>query len=491
MKRMSIIKRFALWGMVLALWAAGGSPASALANPGAGSSAAESPYLGGAEADAPALAAQSHTVTLGQRTIGEGELLSYTTVSPQFAGSTLPEGYYAGNLTVQLTGQIVIASGGELSIGTLSVGGQEEASPVIQGDLSAEGLIVVKSGGRLKLTDVALDVFGQGLLIVQEPGASVTLTLTEIDQDLVQWAPPGVNNAHDAIDDLWLPEGTLLTEAALPQTLTTMLQYQGTEEQKEIPLHWDLENYAGQTSGELTLSGQFVGEDGTPLASVLPLALTVHWYPQETIVVTDVRWSGEAVCSALFTVQELPEDAEVWGEISADGGETWSRWPEFEIIQDSEGADVCGFYAVDAEPQYYRLAAEDSWAHRYWVSEEFLLPEEDSDDQGGNRGGSTTPIAPEREPVLQEELPEPSAAPDEGNDLPLSSETDDTPETGQMTQSQTAQSQDDGPSSQMTPEEQPGLPLPAQVLLVAAGVAVCAGVAAAAAGVGPFRRKRK
>ena len=94
------------------------------------------------EPDAPEKAQpESYTVTLDTQIIGDGETLSYTTVSSSYAGSIVPEGYYPGELTVELTGEIVVEAGGKLDIGTLSVGGTE-ASPVLTGT----GRIVVRQG---------------------------------------------------------------------------------------------------------------------------------------------------------------------------------------------------------------------------------------------------------------------------------------------------------------------------------------------------------
>ena len=79
---------------------------------------------------------ENYTVVLDSMTIGEGECIEYTTISSEFAGNQLPEGMYPGNLTVQISGQIVVENGGFLSIGTLSIGSDSEASPVISGTLS-------------------------------------------------------------------------------------------------------------------------------------------------------------------------------------------------------------------------------------------------------------------------------------------------------------------------------------------------------------------
>ena len=107
----------------------------------------------------------SYTVEVGPCQIGAGELVSYTTISPSFAGSAVPENYYPGELTVRLTGQIVVEEGGVLDIGTLSIDGPE-IGPVITGT----GQIVVKQGGQLRLTTATLSPQGQGPMILQETG---------------------------------------------------------------------------------------------------------------------------------------------------------------------------------------------------------------------------------------------------------------------------------------------------------------------------------
>lgn len=352
----------------------------------------------------------SHTVTLEGCTIGEGETVSYTTISPQFAGQELPEGMYAGNLTVEISGQIVVEKGGTLSIGTLSIGSDQEASPVISGDVSQAPLIIVKAGGTLKLTTITLDIIGEGLFILQEPGSSISITDSQIPQELVQWAPPTVDNLYDAPDDLWLEKGTPLDFSQLPSTLLTNIQEQGQEERMELPVSWDTSSYDGRTTGECTFTGSFLDESGQTIPSMVPLTITVHWYQPDQLVVTDAKWSGQITCSAHFTLLELSEYAEVTGEISTDGGKTWDVWSNFDVGEDDQGNAVATFYEVENTPQYYRIVAVDSWIPAFWASESFLLPLEEGDDSGGNRGGSTTPVAPDREPTSPE--PEPSIEPE-------------------------------------------------------------------------------
>ena len=361
----------------------------------------QSPGLGGVVTPEPAPEtpnSSSYTVTLDSCTIGAGETREYTTVSPQFAGASLPEGYYAGDLTVEITGTVTIASGGCLSIGTLSIGSDAEASPVIRGTLSNTGLIVVKAGGCLKLTCAEIDLSGTGVLIVQEPGALVELTATTIDDSLVAWATPTVNNRNDQPDEVWLQNGVPLTADALPKTLRSNLQYLGSEERMNIEVVWDLSGYDGRTSGTLQLNGTFVDEDGQEIPSVVPLTITVNWYEPEQIVVTDTQWRGATACSAALTVRSLPENGAVWGEVSRDGL-TWQRWSEFDVLVDDYGIITCIFYETDLTPSYYRVVAQDTQTMRLMVSEAFLMPEEEGEDQGGNRGGSTAFHPPARHPT--------------------------------------------------------------------------------------------
>lgn len=354
---------------------------------------------------------ESYTVALDSRVIGAGETLSYTTISSSFAGSSMPEGYYPGELTVELTGQIVVESGGTLAIGTLSVGGAE-ASPVLTGT----GQIVVKAGGQLRLTCTVLEPQGQGPMIIQEAGGSVELTDTSAAEGLVQWAAPLVNNLYDAPDDVWLEVGTVLTGDMLPTSMRTDVQEQGREDDVEVPLSWDLSGYDGRTDGEVVLSGEFLDEAGQPLASLLPLEITVRWYTPGTLVVTKAEWKGGAVPTVQLTVPELPEDANVWGEVSTDGGETWSRWEDealFFIVDVEAEGKACVFAVSDDMEGLFRVVAEDPWAEEYtcWRSDAFFLsPPEDGEDSGGNRGGSTTPDSPDRQP-------EPAPRPD-GPDEP-------------------------------------------------------------------------
>lgn len=344
--------------------------------------------------------ATEHHVTLEGRTIGEGETLSYETVAPELAGNPFAADYYPGELTVELAGQIVIEQGGCFAIGTLSSGNDKEASPVLRGSLAPGGLIVVRSGGSLILKNVTLDMEGEGLLIVQEPGGSVELSDMEPAPGLVAWAAPMVDNTHQQPNDLWLEEGTALTAAALPGTLDTYLQYQGNQQWKSLALQWDMDGCGGQRSGEYTLSGTFLDENGAALASVRPLTLTVHWYQPGRLVITDTVWMGDAAASAKLELKELPEEAtEVWGEVSTDGGESWQRWEGFELRQSE--AVVAGVFALpDSTPRQFRVRAANQRQHLYWVSDAVLLPKESEkpSDQGGNRGGNTAVIRPSRTP---------------------------------------------------------------------------------------------
>ena len=104
-------------------------------------------------------AALTFTETLQNCRIESGETLSFTTISSSFAGTQIP-GYYPGELTVSIEGDIIIEAGGTLAIGTLSIGGSE-ASPVVTGS----GSIIVEPGGELRLIQAVLQAEG-GLKIV-------------------------------------------------------------------------------------------------------------------------------------------------------------------------------------------------------------------------------------------------------------------------------------------------------------------------------------
>lgn len=355
-----------------------------------------------------------YQVTLDTRVIGSGETLSYETIAPEFAGNPFAADYYPGELTVELTGQIVIEESGCIAIGTLSSGHEEEHRPVLRGSCSPDGLIVVRSGGSLILRNVSLDLEGEGLFIVQEPGGSVALTNMELEESLIDWAPPTVDNTYQQPRDLWLEEGTALTGAMLPVTLGTYLQYQGTQRWITLALRWDMDAYDGQRSGECTLTGTFLDEAGETLASVRPLTLTVHWYTPGQLIVTDTAWLGQTAASAKLELKELPEEAtEVWGEVSADGGKTWERWGEFQY-QEEEDYVSCVFSLPDSTPRHFRVHAANEEEHLYWVSEAVLLPKEETkpSDQGGNRGGSTAVIRPSRTPrPAPSPTPEPTSTP--------------------------------------------------------------------------------
>lgn len=324
--------------------------------------------------------------------------MSMTTISSEYVGMDLPEGMYPGMLTVDLSGPIVIEEGGSLSIGTLSIGSTSEARPLLRGTLSEGGVIVVKAGGSLKLSCVDVEASGTGLLILQEPGSSVSITDAALDESWIQWAPPVVSNLYDEPEDIWLPEGTPLNEAQLPTSLRTNLQDQGSETRQDVALLWDMSGYDGRMTGEYALTGSFVDETGAPYASLRPLTLTVHWYRQDELPLTGFDWSGNEACTAYLSFTALPSpDAEILGEISTDG-ENWSTWTNFDVHSDDKGQWTGFFYEVSSTPQYYRLVAQDLTAGCFWTSDAVLLPQEEGEDQGGNRGGSTSVYPSDREP---------------------------------------------------------------------------------------------
>lgn len=454
---------------------------------------------------------------------------------------------------MEVTGQIVVEAGGTLSVGTLSIGGPEER-PVVTGS----GQIVVKAGGTLRLTCASLDGNGECPMIIQEPGGSVVFQDVASEEGLVQWSSPLVDNLYDQPDDIWLESGTALTPEMLPDATEATVQYQGGEEDQTLSLTWDLSAYDGRTEGELTLTGSFLGADGLPLLSMVPLELTVHWYTPQTLTVTQAVWKGESVPSVQLTVTNLPEFAEVWGEVSTDDGKTWTRWADpdniFIVSVEYEEGSVCVFRLPDETPRWFRIVAHDPREHLYWRSDSFYVSREDQDDSGGNRGGSITPSTPDREPTPPEddtllEL-KPSLepdVPDDAVDEPAEAGTDaTTPETVPVEEPPVTTSQPSGDaaapasaSEPETPEEsdvqtppaeeestapaqeestvspavtekefsansvvyaasppaeeasqtKTALPMAVQVLLVAAGIAVCAAAVLAAARVGPFRKK--
>lgn len=372
---------------------------------------------GGSQSDMEVPPEESYTVTLGELTIGAGEYVEYTTISDANLGGSVTEGYYPGDLTLELTGTIVVEAGGSLSIGTLSLGGPE-ASPVLSFS-QPESRIIVKSGGSLRLTDAVLKAQGSGPVIVQEPGGSVELLLTHAEEGLIQWSQPLVDNRSEKPDDLWLEEGTTLTGDMLPTSMEVEVQVQGTTEWTELPLSWDISGYDGRTQGEMAITGSFLDVSGEPMLSREPLEMTVHWYTPETLVVTDAVWKGDLLPTVQLTVQQLPEYADVWGEVSTDGGVTWERWQgadRFFIVPVEPEGNACLFVLEENAPAaLFRIAAQDSWDHTYWVSQAFSLSPPEGEDTGGNRGGSTTPESPDRQPQQPEA--------DSGSDGPTDSET--------------------------------------------------------------------
>ena len=349
---------------------------------------------------------ESYTVSLDNLHIQDGQHIYYTTISSENLGNSIPEGYYPGDLLVEVTGAVVIEAGGSLTIGTLSLGGPEK-SPILS--FSQSGQIIVKAGGQLILTDTILSPSKEDLCIIQEPGGSVVLQMTQVDPQLIQWSGPLVNNLYTAPDDLWLTTGTPLTTEQLPSTMNVSVENKGTEEDTLLLLAWNLDEYNGQINGELTLTGNFLTDTGQILTSMLPLKITVHWYSPEKLIVSSAVWKGETVPTVQLTVENLPEFVTIWGEVSADHGATWTRWEsedEFFVAPVESKGNACIFVLPDETPRMFRIKAEDSWKHLYWQSEEFYLHPEEQDDSGGDRGGSVSPISPDRQPDATENLEE-------------------------------------------------------------------------------------
>lgn len=339
-----------------------------------------------------------YEVSLDVVTVAAGEERSYLTVDPAMADNPLAQDYYPGELTVEFTGQVTVAAGGVLSIGKLAVGGPEP-SPVLRGELSPEGMIRVEAGGILWLNGVTLELSGGGLAIVQEPGAIVEIYNTPLEEELCRWGGAMADNRYAAPVEVALVQGETLKEGSLPKEGRVWLNEKGRSKYCRLPMEWDISSCERQTEGEATVSGTYLDEDGLPLPALLPVEAHLRWYTPEEIVLTEKSWMGNTAAEARLGYQALPEEAaEIWGELSQDGGKSWERWERC-YFDESNGHLTCTFVLSDATPRQYRLAAADWEGSRGWRSEAVTLPEEsDPDDSGGNRGGSTDPVPPSREP---------------------------------------------------------------------------------------------
>ncbi len=343
-----------------------------------------------------------YEVCLDTAIIAAGETLSYLTVAPDLASNPFAQEYYPGELTVELAGTVTVAAGGQLSIGKVAVGGPE-ASPVLRGELSPEGLIRVEAGGVLWLNGVTPKLMGGGLAIVQEPGAVIELYDVPLEEGLCQWSGPVADNRYAREVKAALLQGEALTAERLPREGKVWRNERGKSEFVYLPMEWDLSPCEGQTQGKATVSGRYIDRDGQPLPALLPVEAEVRWYTPEDIILTERTWMGSTAASARLGYLPLPEEAvELWGELSRDGGKSWERWEECDF-DEGDGYLMCTFSLSDATPRLYRLMATDWEESRFWRSEAVELPEEDSEDQGGNRGGSTDPAPPSREPKPAEE----------------------------------------------------------------------------------------
>lgn len=379
-------KRWWAWVLALTLAAANGETAAALTlnapQSGPGQEAGERVY----------------EVSLDVAVVAAGESLSYLTVSPDMAGNPYAQDYYPGELTVEFTGPVTVAAGGVLSIGKLAAGGSEP-SPVLRGELPPEGLIRVEAGGVLWLNGVTSEFSGSGLAIVQEPGAVVEIFDTPLEEEQCQWGGVVVDNRYAAKVEIALAQGDALGEGSLPPKGRAWLNEKGRSEYRLLPMEWDISAVGEQTEGTAVVSGTYLDASGLPIPALLPVEARLRWYAPEEIVLTETAWMGDAAASARLGYRPLPEEAEeIWGELSRDGGKSWERWENCHFDEDGDYL-TCTFLLPDATPRQYRLAATDWEGKRIWRSEAVSLPEEsDPEDPGGNRGGSTDPAPPSREP---------------------------------------------------------------------------------------------
>lgn len=356
----------------------------------------------------------AYTVTLEAQTIATNTDLYYKTfpADPKYPdpivwdvpAQGLVERLYPGELTVNISEPIVIEAGVSLTIGVNALDIPEEgidsgcASPLICGELRPEGLIRVKAGGSLILEDTTFRLVGEGLFIVQEEGAVVSFVQTSPDSLPIQWASSPVVGDFRQPKAVWLEEGTPLTAELLPAKMDASVYHHGNSTNKELGIAWNLSEYAGYTSGALTLEGLFLDENGYVLSSLHSLTITVNWYKPDQLIVTDAVFMGGTPASAKLQLKELPPMAmEVWGEVSSDGA-NWVRWEQYDDSRLYNDPPVFVFYLPDNMPRYYRLRAAYSRRNLYWVSDSFLLPVEDTEDQGGDRGGAISPVTPDRKP---------------------------------------------------------------------------------------------
>lgn len=347
-----------------------------------------------------------YEVNLDTVTIAAGEERSYLTINPSLADNPYAKDYYPGELTVEFTGPVTVAAGGVLSIGRLTVGGPEP-SPVLRGELSPEGLIRVEAGGVLWLNGVTPEFSGSGLAIVQEPGAIVEILDTSLNEELCRWGGAVADNRYAAKEEIALVQGEPLEASLLPAEGRVWRNEKGKSEYCRLPMEWDTSAIGEQTEGTAVVPGTYLDAGGQSIPALLPVEAYLRWYAPEEIILTETSWMGSSAATARLGYQPLPEEAEeIWGELSRDGGKTWEHWEDC-YFDDDNGYLSCIFVLSDATPRQYRLVATDWEEKRIWRSEAVSLPEEsDQDDSGGNRGGSTDPAPPSREPEPYEEDPE-------------------------------------------------------------------------------------
>lgn len=158
---------------------------------------------------------------------------------------------------------------------------------------------------------------------------------------------------------------------------------------------------------------------------------------------------------------------------------------------------VCVFVLPDDTPRLFRVAARDFWEDRFWQSQAIALAPDGQEDSGGNRGGSVTPVSPQRTPTLPSPTPTPAPtstptptgspslaatpAPAAGRAAPKPaalSPAEETPQPTPAAPAGTATPETPAATAAPLPTATPetaapshrALPLPGQILLVAAGL---------------------
>ncbi|WP_343210259.1 hypothetical protein [Anaerolentibacter hominis] len=347
-------------------------------------------------------------------------------------------GDYPGGITIETNGyQIVVGQDAELVLDAQYA--SEEQRINIEGDLTTEGIFQVKPGGYLQLAEVCFRGNGEGVAVVQEDGGIYlhgdSFLMREGQTDPAAGEEAGILDpvrepvparygcpvagemAQEKDDIIWFQPGDSAEtlKEKLPQSIDIWVVKNGERIRQSLTAKFPVEQYeedlaAGNDFQIVPLLYNDGGEQipvfvpGENLKGEIRAAQWQLCYAEGAAAVQITSFTFRRAASGWGAVTiffDTPAGASLLKvQCSSDGGETW----EEEIIQSPETAKSWFTAVPDFQPRLYRLVVEGGPSEG--ISEAVMIPEEtvgnvakpdENEDAGGNRGGGTGVIPPQRE----------------------------------------------------------------------------------------------